>query len=175
MMNEIKRRISQGEVITHVLHVHVARQDDDTYNGDYLRQHLLRRLKDVTYNRTVEYQGEESNVTLTWKTSKKQTSQYYYTCVKLSNDIAVILATRQILQDIVNSFEYELNDMGLGYCVFKPCSMGFDKIGSPMVIKQHKSKKRRKKPVKKSKGNQRYSKDGHNNKLGGDIRNYFSK
>ena len=150
MINETKKRIMNGERITHFLNVKVAQQGNDTYVGDHFRQFILKSLKDHEYSVNVEIEGQSTEVKIQWNSHMKLTSQYYTAKVIIHNDVAVVLATREILQDIINEFDYELGEIGLTYFITKPCSVEMAIPGSSGIVRQDKKKRQEEEKRKNS-------------------------
>ncbi|KAJ3262287.1 hypothetical protein HK103_002701 [Boothiomyces macroporosus] len=122
LLNDIKNVLRQGGNVTHILNLKVSNQPD-TATGDEIRKAIYRQIA----NRQLTHQVLGVAVTITWRTSAKQTSAYYHCDVAgLFGDRAVKLHTQVLLQHVLNAIDNQFNNIfstnrtGLSFIVTKP-------------------------------------------------------
>lgn len=106
MLNSIKKKANQEDLPSHILNIKLTNQGSN-YLGTKIRSFLHEKLNGVPYQKNVSASGSTTHVSITWSYCPRagDTSQYYSATVQLYSDLAVVLATRMILTDILGQLQ----------------------------------------------------------------------
>jgi hypothetical protein len=99
ILNDIKNEMRQGRNVTHVLNVKISRQGE-AGTGNRIRSAIFGRMANRTITKIVHGQ----QVTVTWRTSAKRTSAYYF-CESEFNNINVVGHAKVLLKDIIEDID----------------------------------------------------------------------
>jgi hypothetical protein len=120
ILNEIKNEIRQGRNVTHVLNVTISWQGE-AGTANRIRSAIFERIA----NRPITKIVLGKKVTVTWRTSAKRNTPYYF-CDNPFINLYVVGHTELLLRDIVDAIDVTFNRMftrgetGIGFVVTNP-------------------------------------------------------
>ena len=107
LLNDIKNVLRQGGNVTHILNVRVSNQPD-SITGDEIRKAIYREIA----NRPITHEVHQGvPVTITWRTSAKQTATSYHCDVDIFGDRAVKLHTQALLQHVLIAIDDQFDNI----------------------------------------------------------------
>lgn len=121
---EIRDRLNNGEVITHVLNIKVSDEPSNRTHAASLRNLLKREIWEIPLNQIVDFFGQQIPAVVTWTMpGVTNCSAYYFTATYL-NDLALARHTREALATICTRIRQQHpefgNDWGIAYLITRP-------------------------------------------------------